>query len=108
MSEEIESYLLIGGSKDGEWFNIPSKAVEYSVPLIKFHPIGAKDVADTFGYQDILEERYIKVCINRSRRMSGKALYVFLSKELYDLTKYDSDVIWDVMCKLVNNYKVIK
>lgn len=101
MSEEKQqAYLFIGGLKDGEWHNVPEGSRQWAFPYIKFEPI--YNATPNFGYQDHGEIRYIKVCMDSNPETK---LYVFVEESIYQGNK---QWYWDILCKLVNNYKVIK
>lgn len=68
-----------------------------------------KDAPDTLVWEDIYQVKYIKIDLARKYRPGDKGgLFVFVSEDIYNAGQYTSDCIYDIMCKLVNNYKVIK
>jgi len=100
-----EGYLFIGGVKDGEWLSVPDNARKWCIPIMKFEPLSKFSDSDTppnFGFNDILQQTYIKVCMDSN---PSSKLYVFVLDEMY---VNNTHWYWDIICKLVNNYKVIK
>ena len=97
--KNIKPYLFIGGIKDGEWHNVPEGSRKWAFPWIKFQPLKSEQ---DFGWQEHGEITYIKVCMDSNPETK---LYVFVEESMYtNNTKW----YWDIICKLVNNYKVIK
>jgi hypothetical protein len=105
MSDKIESYLFIGGCMDGEWVNVPESARRWNVLVLGFIPLGYhKDVPEDFGFNERYDQEYYKFRL--IDRGPDKVIYVFVCKT--NPTSNYTDMQWDIMCKLVNNYKVIK
>src|SRR5688572_17057757 len=101
IEEKQEAYLFIGGLKDGEWHNVPVVSRQWAFPYIKFEPI--KNGPEDFGWQERGDIVYKRYCIAHKGREN---LYIFVEQSL--LNSMNLDYFWDIMCKLVNNYKVIK
>lgn len=106
MSEEkIEAYLFIGGVMDGQWVAVPVSARRWNVPVLAFTSLAYhKDDPPDFGWNDRYEQEYIKFRL--IDRGPDKVIWVFVVKP--NPTEPYRDMQWEVMCKLVNNYKVIK
>ncbi len=103
--EKQDAYLFIGGVMDGQWVNVPESARRWNVPVLAFTPLYyAKDTPPDFGFNDRYEQEYNKFRL--IDRGPDKVICVFVVKP--NPTEPYVDMQWDVMCKLVNNYKVIK
>lgn len=105
---EIKSYLFVGGSKDGEWYNIPKGKREYVFPKLQIQSLDYyKQIEEIPPYESIEHEVYkpVRLC----------STYPFSNPHLEPVTIFVEESIlrnpfyvWDIMCKLVNNYKVVK
>lgn len=104
--EKQESFLFIGGIMDGQWLNVPDSARRWHVPFIErevSYYYGNKQLKDLEESVPFKEERYQKFCLSNK---GPHSLYIFVHENI--LTGMNTHYMWDIMCKLVNNYKVIK
>lgn len=109
MSQEYESHLFIGGVVDGQWFSVPKTARRWTLPVIATSDShlgyfkNVKDVPEAVPYT---EHTYYRTKL--AECMTNK-VFVFVSEDLYsEKTSYHDNSMWKIVCKLVNNYKVIK
>jgi hypothetical protein len=102
-------YLFIGGTHDGENITVENGRREWAVPIIKFNPPDyqtGKDM-DSFGWNTVYSETYYKVVLGANE---SHDVCVFVHESImYDEPHRPArDYKWQIMCRLINHYRVIK
>lgn len=108
--QEYEAHLFIGGIVDGQWFTVPKTSRQLKIPVVAvgFNPPSIReiDVGDLPEAVPYTEHTYYRM---RLASFMTNNISVFVSEELYtERPSYHDDSGWKIMCKLINNYKVIK
>lgn len=108
MPEEIESYLFIGGVVDGQWFNVPKSARRWTLPIIATSINDFRKIDELPESVPYTEHTYTKCKL--ADLPNRTTLYIFVSEDIdrNEQPNFYTDRYWKIMCKLVNNYKVVK
>lgn len=112
MSEEYESHLFIGGIVDGQWFSIPKSARRWCIPVLteSIKPEWINDPKSIPESVPCKEEMYYRIKVAECLRTK---LFVFVYEDIYNYEyherfSYGENTGFRLMCKLINNYKVVK
>lgn len=112
--DKQKAYLLIGGPYDGEWHEYYSPPKEIVIPK-RTGEINWVSKPEDIAAQIIkpLEvDRYLPMALaNRITEESsifGDRLWIYIHDSYESYSRNYRDLQYHIMCKLVNNYKVIK
>lgn len=115
MDEEKQyNYLLIGGPYDGEWHSYYSTPKEIIIPKRTGEINWTTKIEDIEAqiHKPIEVDRYLPMAIAENpilqREIFNQRLWVYIHDSYEKYSRNYRDLQYIIMCKLVNNYKVIK
>lgn len=115
MKEEKQKiYLLIGGPCDGEWHEYCNPPREIIIPKRAngISWISKPEDIDAQITKPIEVDRYLPMAIANNptleREVFNDRLWVYIHDSYEAYSRSYRDLQFIIMCKLVNNYKVVK